>query len=102
MPYWWPAVVFGWPAIILPVVLAVTGAASGKPKLGLVSAALALPFSFYLTGAANWMTLAGPSIPLALVGSAYAVHRNVLWVAWSLLAALAAILLLVFVSVWFS
>ena len=53
MPYWWPAVVFGWPPIILSLALAVTGVALRKPKLGRVSAALALPFSYYLTGAAN-------------------------------------------------
>ena len=48
MPYWWPAVVFGWPPIILSLALAVAGVALRKPKLGLVSAALALPFSYYL------------------------------------------------------
>ena len=102
MPYWWPAVVFGWPPIILSLALAVTGVALRKPKLGRVSAALALPFSYYLTGAANSIALAGLAMPVALAGSAYAVHRNVLRVAWGLLAALMSILILLSLSVLFS
>lgn len=94
--------VFGWPAIILSVALDATGAVLDKPKLGLVAAALALSFSFYLTGAGNCMALAGPGIPIALVGSAYAVHRRALWLASGSLAALVAILILAFVSVWIS
>ena len=73
-----------------------------QPKLGLVSVALTLPFSYYLTGAANSIALAGLAIPFALAGSAYAVHRNVLRVAWGLLAALMSILTLLSLSVLFS
>jgi hypothetical protein len=100
MPYWWPAVVFGWPAIILSVVLAVTGAASGRP-----SSAWDRPHSHFLS--------ASTSPALHLDGTCRSFHTaGTGWericgspdgaVGRVLLAALAAILLLVFVSVWFS
>ena len=78
----------------LSLALAVTGTALREPVLDLVSAALALPFSYYLAGAANPIALAGLAIPVVLVGSGYAVHLRVLRVAWSLIAALMVILIL--------
>ncbi len=102
MPSWWPAVVFGWPAVVLSLVVAVTGTAVRKPVMVAVAAALTLPFGYYLSGAANWIGLAGPAIPVTLAGSAYALHRGTSWVAWGLLAAVAAIVVLVSVRVWVS
>ena len=85
MPEWWPMVVFGWPAVVVSVVLAASGIVFRMPVLLLVSAVLAAPFGYYISGAANWIALAGPAISLTLAAGAYAVKRRVLWVAWSLL-----------------
>ena len=92
MPPWWPALVFGWPAVGLALVLAVTGIARNKPVLILASIAPAFPFSLYLAGAQNWMAFVGLSVPIALIGSAYAVRRRALWIAWGLLTSVVAAL----------
>ena len=86
MPEWWPAVVFGWPAVIVSVTLAAVGIVYRKSVLLLVSAVLAAPFSFYLSGAESWVAMAGAAIPLTLVAAAYAVKRRRPWIAWCLLA----------------
>jgi len=86
MPEWWPAVVFGWPAVVLSLVLAAAGIVLKKPVLLVVSAVLAAPFSYYLSGAQNWMALAGPAILVTLLAGAYTVKRGLLWLAWCLWA----------------
>ncbi len=93
MPEWWPAVVFGWPAIVVSLLLAAAGIVLKKPLLLVVSAVLAAPFSLYLSGAQNWMAFAGPAILMALLASAYTVKRGLLWVAWCLLALFASLCL---------
>ena len=80
MPEWWPAVVFGWPAVLVSVVLAAAGIVSRRPALLIVSA----PFSYYLGGAETWVALAGLTLPLVLVAGAYAVKRCLFWLAWAL------------------
>ena len=100
MPDWWSAVVFGWPAMILSLVLAMAGTVLRKPMLVLMSVAPTLGFSFYLSGAANWMALAGPAIAIALIGTAYAVRRDSIRVAWGLIALFIATVVLVAVNVW--
>ncbi len=91
MPEWWPAVVFGWPAVVVSLVLATAGIVLRKPFLLVVSAVLAAPFSFYLSGAQNWIAFAGPAILMALLAGAYTVKRGLLWVAWCLLALFASL-----------
>ena len=93
MPEWWPAVVFGWPAIVVSLLLAAAGIVLKKPFLLVVSAVLVAPFSFYLSGAQNWMAFAGPTILMALLAGAYTVKRGLLWVAWCLLALFASLCL---------
>jgi hypothetical protein len=85
MPDWWPAVVFGWPAIAVSMLLAVAGVAFRKPALLIVSCLVAVPFSYYLGGAESWVALAGPATVLTLLGDAYAVRRGHLRTAWYLL-----------------
>ena len=85
MPEWWPVVVFGWPAVVVSVVLAASGIMFRMPVLLVVSAVLAVPFCYYISGAENWIAVAGPAIPLTLAAGAYAVKRRVLWAAWCLL-----------------
>ena len=81
MPEWWPAVVFGWPAVVVSLGVAATGIVLKKPVLLVVSAVLAAPFSYYLSGAENWMAFAGPVILVALLSGAYAVKRGLSWLA---------------------
>ena len=87
---WWPAL-FGWPAIIVSMGLAATGIKRRKPVLLVVSAVLVAPLSLYLSGAANWVALAGPVFLLSLIASAYAVKRGLSWLAWDSLAPFAGV-----------
>ncbi len=84
MPEWWPAAVFGWPAVVVSVVLAAAGIALRRPLLLIVSALMTAPLSYYLSGAETWVAPAGLALPLVLVGGAYAVKRCLLWLAWAL------------------
>ncbi len=84
MPEWWPAVAFGWPAVVVSLVLALAGIVAKKPFLLVVSAVLTAPLSYYLSGAQSWMAFAGPTILVTLLACAYAVKRGLLWVAWCL------------------
>ena len=93
MPEWWPAVVFGWPAVVVSLVLATAGIGLKKPFLLVISAVLAAPFALYLSGAQNWMAFTGPAILFSLLAGAYTVKRGMLWVAWCLLAVFASLCL---------
>jgi len=81
----WPAIVFGWPAILLSIALSAIGIVRKRPKWLVVAAILALPFSIYLVGspAFRWFGLA---IPLLLAGAGYSIFKNHSGVAWFLLA----------------
>ena len=74
---WWPAVL-GWPAVAASLMLAAAAIVSRHPALLVVSALLAAPFGLYLGGAENWIAVAGPAIPLALLAGAYALKRGIL------------------------
>ena len=93
MPEWWP-VLFGWPAVVVSMGLAVAGIRLKRAVLLVVSALLVAPLSLYLSGAANWVALAGPVILISLFATAYAVKRGLSWLAWCSLAPLAGL------SVW--
>jgi hypothetical protein len=93
MPEWWPAIVFGWPAVGVSLVLATAGIVLKKPFLLVVSAVLVAPFSLYLSGAQNWMAFTGPAILMTLLAGAYTVKRGLLWVAWCLLSLFASVAL---------
>jgi hypothetical protein len=91
MPEWWPAVVFGWPAVLVSMGLAAAGIGLRMPALLVVSAVLVAPLSLYLSGAASWVALFGPVILLSLLASAYAVKRGLSWLAWCSLATFAGV-----------
>jgi hypothetical protein len=99
MPEWWPAVVFGWPAVVVSMGLAAVGVVLRTPALLVVSGVLAAPFSYYLSGGESWVAVAGPAIPLTLVAGAYAVKRRLRWVAWCLLAPFLGVAIWLAVSV---
>ncbi len=93
MPEWWPAVAFGWPAVAVALVLAAAGIVVKKPVFLVVSAVLAAPLSFYLSGAESWMAFSGPTILVALLAGAYTVRRGMFRIAWCFLGLFAGLAL---------
>ena len=81
---WWPAIVFGWPPILLAIVLAVLSITKRRPALLATSAVIATPFSLYLsaTPRVGWL---GLMIPVLLIGAAVAVRYRRVGTAWMLL-----------------
>jgi hypothetical protein len=81
---WWPALVFGWPAIILALILSVLGITRRRCVLLAAAAVITMPFSFYLLASPvlGWSGLAIPSCLLG-AGAAIRYHRTTL--AWLLL-----------------
>ena len=81
---WWPALVFGWPAILLAIVLSVWGIARRRPAGLYVAAVIAAPFSLYLGGTprVGWL---GLIIPVLLLGAGMAVRYRRVEIAWLLL-----------------
>ncbi len=70
----WPAIVFGWPAVLLALVLSAAGITRNKPVFLAAAVAIVIPFTLYL--AANpgigWIGLV---IPILLIGAGVAVHH---------------------------
>ena len=81
----WPAILFGWPAILVALGLSVRGIVRGKPWWVLVAAIPVLPISLYLAGTPRFGWF-GLSIPLLLAGASIAVYFKHSRVAWILLA----------------
>lgn len=81
----WPAILFGWPAILAAFALSASGIVRGKPWWVLVAAIAVLPISLYLAGTPRFGWF-GLSIPLLLAGAGVAVYFRHSRVAWFLLA----------------
>jgi len=77
-------VLFGWPVIILSVLVLVTGTLFKRAVWVLAGAILTLPFALYM-GATPRFRLVGLFLPLLLLAAAYAVQRERRWLAWLLL-----------------
>ncbi len=79
----WPVILFGWPAILMAIVLSVMGIVGTRPKWLVVAAIVIIPFSLYLAGTPRfrWIALV---FPLLLFGASIAVRRSHLWLAWTL------------------
>ncbi len=88
---WWPAVVFGWPAILLALVLSVMGVAKRSPLPLVVAAVIATPFSFFLGGSPRFGWL-GFMIPALLIGASIAVRYRRVEIAWLLLVPIVVVL----------
>ncbi len=80
----WPAVVFGWPAVIISLGLSGIGILSNRSLLVLGGAAVALPFIFYASGQPGLSVLL-LVLPALHVGSAIAVRQSRTWLAVALL-----------------
>jgi hypothetical protein len=62
----------GWPAMILSLILVLVGTLLRKPRLSFISAILFLAPAWYLS---HYSVVLG-SLPLFLLGSAYATSKN--------------------------
>jgi hypothetical protein len=86
----WPAILFGWPAILAAFAVSAWGIVRGKPWWVLVAAIPILPISLYLAGTPRFGWF-GLSIPLLLAGASVAVYFKHNRVAWFLLAPYAGV-----------
>ena len=71
----WPQLIFGWPTIILALVVFGLAFARSRTALGFVGLGLATPFLWYASGAPGGEWLA-PVVFLALAGAALSLHRG--------------------------
>ena len=79
----WPVILLGWPAILIALILSVTGLVGTRPKWLFAAAIVIIPFSLYLAGTPRfrWFALV---FPLLLIGASIAVRRSHHWLAWTL------------------
>ena len=87
---WWPAYVFGWPAILLAISLSALGVIKKSPAVLVSSAVIATPFSIFLGGnpRIGWL---GFMIPALLLGASVAVRYRRVEIAWLLLVPVVAV-----------
>jgi len=78
-------IVFGWPAIIASILLSIAGLLMKKPNLLMIVGVICIPFTYYLSGGFR-----NPAVilPLLQFGSAFAIRRHQMRVAWLLIAPL--------------
>jgi len=76
-------IIFGWPAIITSILLAIAGVSLKKPALLIAAGIVSIPFTYYVSNGFRTPTLV---LPLFQFGSAYAITRQKHLIAWLLLA----------------
>jgi hypothetical protein len=78
-------IIFGWPFIILSLLLAVTGVIMKRPALLVAAALFFTPPAWYLSGypSIRWF---GLLLPVFILGAAYFVKRGKAGIAWALLS----------------
>ena len=86
----WPAIIIGWPAILIALALCAIGLVRRKPGWLFVAAAVAAPFSLYLTGTPRFGWL-GFLLPLLLMGAGVAVRNRRVDLGWMLVAPFACL-----------
>ena len=86
---WWPALVFGWPAVIGAMALSIAGIVRKKPGFLLTAAIIVMPFALYLaaTPRFRWVSLL---LPVSLLVAAAALKKGRPTIAWVLLVPAAA------------
>ena len=74
---------FGWPAILVTIILALVGLIRSNHRFLVAAAVLALPFSWFLSG---FPLIRSPAflLPLLLFGSGYFMFREREMLAWLL------------------
>lgn len=88
---WWPAAVFGWPAVVIAVVLSAVGIIKRRPTILVASAVIIAPLSLYLGGtpSVGWI---GFTMPVLLLGAGVAVRNRRIEIAWLLLIPVVAVI----------
>ena len=76
-------IIFGWPAIILALVLSIAGVIWMKAWPVVIGAVVLIPASLFLSGYPPLRGLA-PLLPFVLLGAAYVVLRKKKLLAWLL------------------
>ena len=78
-------IVFGWPVIIVAILLSIAGLFWKKPILLALAGILCIPFIYYVIGGFRSPALI---LPLFQLGAAYAVKRHKTLAGWLLVAPL--------------
>ncbi len=81
-------ITFGWPAIILTILLSITGLAMKKPVLLIIAGFVCVPFTYY---ASNGFRNPFVVLPLLQFASSYAITQQKKVIAWLLIAPLVMI-----------
>jgi len=85
-------IIFGWPAIILSLVVSATGIMKRRPWMLALGGMLCIPFSFYLylsgTTAVGFFALL---LPLFQFGAVWAVHAKLKYLPWILMLPLVSV-----------
>jgi hypothetical protein len=76
-------VTFGWPAIVVTIILSVIGLVRRNYRFLVAAAILAVPFSWFLSGFPIVRSIVF-LLPALMLGSAYAMHRGNEMLAWIL------------------
>ena len=76
-------ITFGWPAIVVTIILAIIGLVRSDYRFLVAAAILAVPFSWFLSG---FPLVRSPVfiLPVLLLGSAFAMYRDRQMIAWLL------------------
>jgi hypothetical protein len=80
-------ILFGWPAIILSILLSLAGVWMKKPALLVAAGIVCIPFTYYLSG----YQVPAVILPFFQFGSAYAITRQKNLLAWLLIIPLIVI-----------
>ncbi len=74
---------FGWPAVVVTLILAIAGLLRNDSRFLVAAAILALPFSWFLSG---FPIIRSPAflLPLLLFASGYCLYRDQQMLAWLL------------------
>ena len=83
-------IIFGWPAIITSILLSIAGAWLKRPTLLVIAGIVCIPCSYYLSGYGT----PGVVLPFFQFGSAYALQRQKISLAWLLIAPIVIIAVL--------
>jgi hypothetical protein len=86
--------IFGWPAIILSLLLAFCGLVFKKWILLVVGGVVALPFSAIYMGGYFHSYLIGAMLTLGHFAAAFSVHKKRMFIAWALLLPFTALVVM--------
>jgi hypothetical protein len=91
-------IIFGWPLIILSLIISITGIIKKWPWMVVLGGVLCVPFTFYLFGF-TYLHFFAFLLPIFQFGAAWAVHARRKILPWILLLPLASILVILAIIV---